>query len=264
MPEIPRIDHEPKRPTEINPAVVEVLTAFNDEFIIPKIGDGQDVKVGGSLSDGDFYLRCDFSDFDEKLKVVTPEKLEELFVTAGKLEKKIPNLDENTRRMLNICWRTARIAKSMLGDIGSETKRNNSFSEYKSKTKEGKKVCVKPLSKCRGQAVCAEYSLMAQHILEKLGIEASVVVGAFAENPNDRLAGRHTFLVLEDSNYVFDPTHTAQQNGGWPPKVFVPETPLTVDSLRNMSADDTKPFGKKIKCTDLLTKDDRIYGTGAT
>ena len=264
MGEIPGINQEHRKPVEINPAKEEVLTAFNDEFLIPKITDGQDVKVGGGLSDGDFYIRCNFSDFDDKLKVVTPEKLEELFVGDGKLEQSLPDFDEDTRRLLNICWRTARISKSMLSDVGSETKRNDSFSEYKTKTANGKKVCVKPLSKCRGQAVCAEYSLMAQHILDKLGIQASVVVGAFAENPDDQLAGRPTYLVLESGKYVFDPTHSAQQEGGWPPKVFTPETPLTVESLRNMGTDDTKPFGKKIKCTDLLTKENKIYGTGAT
>ena len=165
--------------------------------------------------------------------------------------------------MLNTCWRTARVAKSMLGDVGSEFQRNQSFSDYPSKTADGKKVCVKPLSKSRGQAVCSEYALMSQHILEKLGIQASVVVGAFSEDPKDQLAGRHTFLVLEGGKYVFDPTHSAQQKDGWPPKVFTPETPLTVDSLRDMETDDSKPFGRKITCKDLLTKEERIYGSGA-
>lgn len=263
MGEIPGYNPEQEKTIEINPAIAEALTAYNDEFIIPKITDGQDVKVGGGLSDGDYYLRCDFSAFDEKLKAITPEKLEELFVAAGKLEQQSPDLDEDTRRMLNTCWRTARVAKSMLGDVGSEFQRNQSFSDYPSKTVDGKKVCVKPLSKSRGQAVCSEYALMSQHILEKLGIQASVVVGAFSEDPKDQLAGRHTFLVLEGGKYVFDPTHSAQQKDGWPPKVFTPETPLTVDSLRDMETDDSKPFGQKITCKDLLTKEERIYGSGA-
>jgi len=263
MGEIPRYNPDQEKTVEINPAITEVLTAYNDEFIIPKITDGQDVKVGSGLADGDYYIRCDFSDFEEKLKAITPEKLEELFVAAGKLGQQSPDLDEDTRRMLNTCWRTARVAKSMLGDVGSEFQRNQSFSDYPSKTADGKKVCVKPLSKSRGQAVCSEYALMSQHILEKLGIQASVVVGAFSEDPKDQLAGRHTFLVLEGGKYVFDPTHSAQQKDGWPPKVFTPETPLTVDSLRDMETDDSKPFGRKITCKDLLTKEERIYGSGA-
>ena len=83
MSEIPGFNPDDVKPKELNPAKTEVLTAFNDEFIIPKITDGQDVKVGWGLSDGDYYLRCDFSEFDDKLKVVTPEKLEELFVADG-------------------------------------------------------------------------------------------------------------------------------------------------------------------------------------
>jgi hypothetical protein len=104
---------------------------------------------------------------------------------------------------------------------------------------------------------------MSQHILEKLGIQASVVVGAFSEDPKDQFAGRHTFLVLEGGKYVFDPTHSAQQKNSWPPKVFTPEAPLTIDSLRDMETDDSKPFGRKITCKDLLTKEERIYGSGA-
>lgn len=263
MREMPGYNLEQEKTIELRPVTKEALTAYDEEFFIPHIEDGQDVLVGRGLADGDFYLRCDFSAFAEKLKSVTPEKLEELFVAAGKLEQQAPDLDENTRRLLNTCWRVARVSRNMLGEVGSEFKRNNSFSEYQAKTVNGKKACVKPLSESPGLAVCSEYALMAHHILEKLGIQSSIVVGAFSEDPKDELAGRHTFLVLEGGTYVFDPTHTAQQKDGWPPKVFTPEVPLTVDSLRDMETDDSKPFGRKITCKDLLTKEERIYGSGA-
>lgn len=263
MGEIPGNNPEQEKTIELNPVESEALTAYDEEFFIPHVEDGQDVLVGRSFAYGYLYLRCDFSAFAEKLKGITPEKLEELFTAAGKLEQQAPDLDENTRRLLNACWRTARITRNMLGETGSEFKRNQSFSEYLSKTVDGKKVCVKPLSRSQGFAVCSEYALMAQHILEKLGIQASVVVGAFSWDPKDKLASRHTFLVLEDGKYVFDPTHTAQQKDVWPPKVFISETPLTVDSLRDMETDDSKPFGRKIICKDLLTREERIYGSGA-
>jgi hypothetical protein len=69
---------------------------------------------------------------------------------------------------------------------------------------------------------------------------------------------------LENGQYVFDPTHTAQQEQSWPPKVFSPETPLTIESLKNMSTDDSQPFGRKIICNDLLTQEKKVYGSGAT
>jgi len=263
MGEIPVCNPDQEKTIELHPVTKEALTAYDEEFFIPHVEDDQDVLVGRGLSDGDFYLRCDFSAFAEKLKGITPEKLEELFVAAGKLEQQSPDLDEDTRRMLNTCWRTARVAKSMLGDVGSESQRNQSFSDYPSKTADGKKVCVKPLSECRGEAVCSEYSLMAHHVLEKLGIQSSIVVGAFSDDPKDHLAGRHTFLVLENGRYVFDPTHTAQQEQSWPPKVLSPETPLTIESLKNMSTDDSQPFGRKITCIDLITKEEKVYGSGA-
>lgn len=263
MLEVPEYNPEQERIVELNPTKMETLTAYNEEFFIPRVEEGQDVLVGRGLADGDFYIRCDFSAFAEKLKEITPEKLEELFSAGGKLEKQTPDLDENTRRLLNSCWRTARITRNLLGDVGSEFQRNQSFSDYSTKTVDDKKVCVKPLSKSRGQAVCSEYVLMAHHVLEKLGIQSSIVIGAFSEDPKDPLADKHTFLVLENGRYVFDPTHTAQQKDSWPPKVFVPETLLTVDSLRDTETDDSKPFGRKIKCKDLLTKEERLYGSGA-
>ncbi len=263
MPEVPGYNPEREKTIKLNPVEKEALTAYDEEFFIPHVADGQDILVGRGLADGDFYIRCDFSAFAEKLKAVTPEKLEELFAAAGKLEQQAPDLDEDTRRLLNSCWRTARVTRNMLGEVGSEFQRNQSFSEYSTKTVDGKKVCVKPLSKSQGLAVCSEYALMTHHVLEKLGIQSSIVIGAFSEDPKDELAGRHTFLVLEGGKYVFDPTHTAQQKDGWPPKVFVPETPLIVDSLRDMETDDSRPFGRKITCKDLLTKEEKIYGSGA-
>ncbi|MFA4880381.1 MAG: hypothetical protein WC650_02050 [Candidatus Doudnabacteria bacterium] len=263
MPEVPGYNPEKEKTVELNPTEMEPLTAYNEEFFISHVEEGQDVLVGQGLADGDFYIRCDFSAFAEKLKVVTPEKLAELFAAAGKLEQQAPNLDEDTRKLLNSCWRTTRITRNLLGDVGSEFQRNQSFHEYSTRTVDGKKVCIKPISKSQGQAVCAEYALMAHHVLEKLGIQSSIIVGAFSENPNDPLADRHTFLVLENGKYVFDPTHSALQKDSWPPKVFTPETPLTVESLRDMETDDNKPFGRKIICTDLLTKKERIYGSGA-
>ncbi len=247
----------------INRAEMEPLTAYDEEFLIPHVDEGEDVLIGRSLTDGDFYLRCDFSAFAEKLKVVTPEKLEELFEAVGKLKQQAPDLDEDKRRLLNLCWRTARIVRNVLGDPGSEFKRNQSFSDYVAQTADGKKVCVKPLSETKGLAVCGEYSLLAQYVLEKLEIQSSIVVGAFTDDIEDQLADRHTFLVLEDGNYVFDPTHSLTQKDSWPPKVFTPETPLTTDNLRDMGTDNTKPFGRKVICTDMLTKEKKIYGTGA-
>lgn len=245
----------------IHPNTVESkpLTAYDEEFIIEEVKEGDDVLVGKGLVDGNYYLRCDFSSFEEKLKVVTIEKLEEFFIQAKKFEEQAPNLDENTRRLLHSCWRVARITKNMLGDLGSEFARNNSFNRFKV---EGERFCIKPLSQCKGEAVCSEYTLMAHHILKKLGIESSIVVGAFSADPNDQLADRHTFLVLEDGKLVFDPTHTATEKDCWPPKVFVPEKPLTLENLQDMSVEG-ESFGHKIKCTDLLTKDIRIYGSGA-
>ncbi|MBU4315563.1 hypothetical protein KJ673_04150 [Patescibacteria group bacterium] len=261
MPEVPGKERSRDKITVIKRAEMEPLTAYDEEFLISHVGEGEDVLVG--QGGGDLYLRCDFSAFAERLEQVTPEKIEELFIGVNKLEKEAPNLDEKTRRLLHACWIVARIVKKILEAPSSDFFRNQSFDEYKTETADGKRVSVKPLSKCIGLAVCSEYSLLAHHVLEKLGVQCSVVVGAFKNDTEDLLADRHTFLVLNDGNYVFDPTNTSVQDKCWPPKIFIPETPLTAENLRDMERDDSKPFGKKIICIDVFTKKKKIYGTGA-
>ncbi|MEI6327383.1 MAG: hypothetical protein WCO78_04695 [Candidatus Roizmanbacteria bacterium] len=258
----PDISIRPDKEPKILPHLAEYrsLTAYNDEFIINNVKEGDDILVGGGLADGAYLLRSDYSSFEERLKVVTPEKLADYFGQAKNLMEQAPDLDEDTRRLLHTCWRVTRITKNMLGPLASEFARNNSFSRYKA---EGEKYCIKPLSRCMNEAVCSEYALMAHHILNKLGIKSSIIVGAFSANPNDHLSDRHTFLVLEDGKYVFDPTHTALGTDCWPPKVFLPDRPLTLENLEDMSVDGNE-FGHKMVCTDFLTKEIRKYGSGAS
>ncbi len=250
--------------TQLNMVEKEDLTVYNEEFIISHIEDGQDVKVGFGLEDGEYFIKCDFSAFSEKLKTVIPEKLENYFLSANKLEKQAPELGEDIRRLIHACWRSSKIARNMLGDISSGHKRDNEFIKYQTKNTDDKKICVKPLSKSYGNSVCSEYALMTHYILDKLGIKSSVVVGAFSEeDPKKSRAKRHTFLLLEDGKYVFDPAFSVSQEGCWPPSVLVPEVPLTIESLRDMSDDWDKPLGNKIACTDLLTTEKSWYGSGA-
>lgn len=246
----------------IHPNLVDAkpLTPYDEEFFIENIKEGDDVLVGKGFADGAYYLRCDFSSFEEKLADVTVERLEEKFNQAKKLEEQAPDLDEKTRRLINACWRVTRITKNLLGDPGSEVVRNDSFSRFKV---EGERLSIKPLSQCKGEAVCSEYSFLAHHILKKLGVESSLIVGAFSADTNNLLTNRHTFLVLEGGQLVYDPTHSATEKDCWPPKVFTSEKPLTVENLEDMSTDEKGSFGHKIKCTDLLTKEVRIYGSGA-
>lgn len=260
-----RLDLERTVP-ELNLAPAEPLTPYDEEFYIPHVADGQDVRVGTAFTvTGEiFYLHCDFVAFASKLKDVTPQKLDEMFVADGKLESQFPDLDEDARRLLYTCWRTARIVRNLLGDVTSDDARYMSFDAYKQESNTGIKECIKPLSECRGTAVCSEYALLAHAVLRKLGLASAVVVGAYESSADGVLTGRHTYLVLQDGAVMFDPTHTAQQPDSWPPKVFIPSEPLTVQTLRNMSTGDDEPFGHKIQCTDIVTKQVAQYGSGAS
>lgn len=250
-----------KKEIVLHPVEEKPLTPYNEEFLIDQVNEGEDVLIGWGGGVGKFYLRCDFSSFAEILKVVTPENLDKFFDQVNKLTDQAPDLDEETRKLLHTCWRATRITKNMLGPVGSEFARNDSFSKFKV---EGENFSVKPLSQCKGEAVCSEYALMAQHVLGKLGIKSSVVVGAFSDNPENPLADRHTFVVLDDGKMVFDPTHSASGKECWPPQVFIPEKPLTLEKLQNMSTDEKEEFGHKMRCTNLLTKEVKVYGSGAS
>lgn len=247
--------------TSINLAKSESLTPYNEEFIIPHVSDGESILIGRNFYDGNLYLKADFSSFSEKLIHYTPEKLEKYYQKSkGLMEKVAPNTDENTKRLLHACWRATRIARNLLGNVSSEHLRNSSFDEYKT-TIDSKKACIKPLSQCQGESVCSEYSLLTHHVLEKLGIPSSIVIGAFSENLNipESLADRHTFLVLENGKYVFDPTHTANQEDSWPPIVLSPERPFTVESLKRLPSENNHHY----VCNDILTGKKLIYGSGA-
>ncbi len=253
---------EPK-PVELNLAPAEPLTPYDEEFIIPSVADGQDVRVGSSLTGEKYYLHCDFNAFADKLKDITTAKLTEMFVADGKLESQFPDLDEASRQQIYVCWRAARIVRNLLGDVASEQARNMSFDNFRQVSSAGQKECIKPLSKCVGESACSEYALMAHEVLRRLGVESSIVVGAYDGSAEGDIAGRHTYLVLQDGAIVFDPTHTAQQNDSWPPKVFTASEPLTLQTLRNMSTSDDEPFGHKVACQDIVTKQVVRYGSGA-
>ena len=258
----PVVDQETKT-ISLNLATVDSLTPYEQEYFIPEIKEGEDIHVGQDWVLGKLYLKADFSNFEEKLSYVNAQELESQFEKVGKLEKELPHLDEDTRRFIHTCWRAARITRHLLGEPSSETLRNNSFEKYHAKDENGVKICVKPLSETVNQAVCAEYCLLSHYILKKLGIESSIVVGAFSEESENPTFFMHTYLVLNKGEYVFDPTHTASQKGSWPPKIFRTEFFLTADSLKNMETDPEKPFGKKAFCTNILTKEKKVYGSGA-
>jgi len=268
MGEIPGINPDAKKPKELRPAQAEMLTPFGDEFFIKNVEDGQDVKIGTGGSSGirDMFVRCDFSSFKKTLDLVSTKKFDELFNAVGELKKDAPELDDATRKLLHACWRVARMTRNLLGEVaeGKNMARQKSFVEHATTTTDGKNVSIRPLSESKGTSMCAEYALMSQQVLKRAGIESAVVVGTFSEDPEDPVTEAHTYLVVDNGKYVFDPTHSALQTNSWPPKVFLAETPLTLETLRNMEPDPEKSFGKKINCTDLLSNEIRMYGTGAT
>lgn len=236
----------------------ESLTPYQQEYFISDVKNGEDIHIGWN-----YYIRADFSNFDEKLEYVNSEALERLFEEVGELKKEAPNLDKETRRLLHACWRTTRITRHFLGDVSSARMRNKSFDKYEGINNKEVKMCIKPLSECLNEAVCSEYCLLSHYILKKLGIKSSIVIGAFSEENKEPPASMHTYLVLENGEYVFDPTYTASQEESWPPKVFITEFPFTANSLKDMETDPKKPFGKKAFCTDLLTNERKVYGSGA-
>jgi hypothetical protein len=249
------------KPT-VRPAQMHHLTAYDSEFFIRKINDGEDVLVGEGFTQGRFWIRCDWKSFESDLAKVTPQRLDELFKETNGMQEQAPGQDDGTRVIMHACWRSTQKAQQILGAVGSENKRNDSFDSFSNNAKP-KADCVKPLSKCKDEAVCSEYALLVHHILEKAGVPSSVVIGATLSDPKKELGDRHTFLVLDEGRLVYDPTYSASQAKCWPPKLFKAEAPLTTESLTDMSTSGDGAFGKKIKCTDLMTNEVRYYGSGA-
>lgn len=259
---------EPRRreSVEIRRAEMEPLTAYDDEFFIEAVEEGQDVPIGASLAKGQFFLRCDFENItDPRFQSLTPQKMHQSFEKHGKLEEQFPEMDEKTRLLVFACWKASQLAHRLLGNLASETERNNSLHRYATQTPEGKNVCVKPLSEAKNEAVCSEFSLVTQEILSRLGVEAAVVVGAFASNVDAPLLDRHTYVALKKGELVYDPSHSIPRENQWPPVVLKPEKPVTVENLRDMGTDPELPtFGHRMVSTDIVTGGQRVYGSGAT
>lgn len=246
--------------TESHLAKHNRLDPYADEFFIPHVVDGEDVVAGWGMA-----IRCDFSAFAEIIQTLLPSNIElgKSFESAGKLEKLAPDLSEDMRRFMHVCWTAAKIAKKLMGNRAlSDTKRKVRLGKSKLTAKIGQQTLnITPLSECVNDAVCIEYALMTHHILEKFGIQSSVIEGAVEQYGSDsQTAYPHTFLTLDGGKYVFDPSHAVQEGSGDSPRILVPEVNFTIDTLRDL---DTSSRGKKYKCTDLVRKTTRRYGSRA-
>lgn len=237
-----------------NPVKADQLDLFGEEFFITEIQEGDDVHIGGGLAQGDFWLRCDWSEFAQELTKITPERLEELYQDSGDWKDELTGVDEETKRLIFATYKTAQTIQRLLGNPATETKRSDSFNAFSNGVK--KAACIKPLSRCRGEAMCTEYSLLAQHVLSsRLQVPTAVVVGQM-DIPGFA-PGNHTFNVVKEGNLVYDPTMTMAQPTLWPPRLFQMERPLTARTLSNKTQSDLNI----IKGTDILTKQTVFYGS---
>lgn len=178
----------------VNPVNAEQLTPYNEEFLIDIIGDGEDIHLGYGFGVGNYWIRCDFSNFDALLAGVTNERLTTFYDRVNNLKDVVPNFDERTRELVHTCWRSAQKAQQILGTPDQENVRLDSFERYSNHQKPVDD-CIKPLSKTIGQAACAEFAFLSKYILERLGVKSKVVVGAFRREGKE-LAVRHTYLVI--------------------------------------------------------------------
>ncbi len=237
----------------LRPAQHERLDPYGDEYFFPEIKDGEDFV----MSAGSALLECDFSAFDDKLKTVTPEKLEEMFQHVGELEKELPELDLETRRLVHACWRGARIARKMLGEVYTDSfNRKKRYLENKVVV-DGRAVSKRKLSGTVGEAMCAEFAALSHDILRRVGVDSSVYGAAVSSHP-DSENNAHAFVSLQGGKRIFDPTVSNTREHSWPPAILDAEEALTVEKLRWREGED----GKMIECTDIVTGDKRLYGSG--
>lgn len=249
--------HPEEEVIQLNLAQAERLDTDGAEFYYPAIEASQDVSIGvGAFLGEEFFIHCDFEAFEEKLHSVNPEMLEAKFREVGELFEQLPHLDREERQFVHACWRAARIARNLLGEVfTSESARVQAYVAAVKKGSLGRPVGVRKLSDTRGQAMCAEISVLTHHVLSKVGLSSAVVIGAVSDHP-EATNGAHAYLVMNNGKRVFDPTVSNQRKDSWPPAILDAERPLTVESLQY------EEDGKLIDCTDIITGQKRSYGTG--
>jgi len=249
--------HPDETVVQLNLAHAERLDTGGAEFYYPAIEAGQDVSIGiGAFLGDEFFIHCDFEEFEEKLRSVNPEMLEKKFQEVGELLEQLPHLDREERRFIHACWRAARIARNLLGEVfNSERERVQAYVAAVQKSSLGRPVGVRKLSDTRGKAMCAEISVLTHHVLGKAGLSSAVVIGAVSDHQEDT-NGAHAYLVMNDGKRVFDPTVSNQRKDSWPPAILDAEKPMTVENLRY------EEDGNLIDCTDIITGQKRRCGTG--
>lgn len=217
------------------------------------VDDMVDVKRGGSLAHT-FWIRTDFSTIAEQLDGINPEASEksiEYFRDSFQRMKGADGkeLSENLQRTLCICWRASVHARRILGKPnGNDLSRNNFYLIKKAGNREH---LVRILSQCEGEAACLEYSLLAKHILDRIGVKSVIMTEGdmYVDEPSYE---QHAYLVLEGGSLIFDPVNSSISEECWPVAVYRPKEMMTPDLLRD--SDDL------IEATHILTGQKAHYG----
>jgi len=264
---------QPTSEVKLHPAKAEHFRTLNEdtfflqpdirELFIENVDDGDDIQIGrNELFNNDIYLRCDYSGFDQKLSELKVSKaaLNKNFLKYDTFLDQAPGQNEGMRKILFACWVAARMAQGIMGSPNDRM--NDRTAHFMDNSIHIGNNLLTPLSQLKGKAACSEFACLAHYILRKFGIHSNVIVGAYSVDEDDKSVA-HAYLVLEDGKIVYDPTHTSNQEKCWPLKAYSAEKPLTLENLKALPVkriDEYETRGGKIRCTGLITKEERYYG----
>ena len=231
------------------------LSGIANGCILDSLKEGDCIPISSYWK---IFIKCDFQNFNINSKFNKAN----LHDTIEQYEEAIAPIMETfpqnmqTKEVKEVFVAVAEATEECLFLLGKPTQdssaRANSFNSY------GKELGakIKPLSDCKNNSLCAEYSILFKHLLDKLGVQSTFWMGSVGENQNP-----HAFLSCLGGKIIIDPLGSIEQldqDSGSLPLILLPSKPFTIRTLNENSS-------HSIACRDLFgsfyqTPRDQIYG----
>jgi len=181
-----------------------------------KIKDGDEIHVGGSIfsDDLDVFLEVDTSWMSDKIKTFTRERIDEVYDSTNReiftdwLEKHGIKIDP---KLFNDLLHVQMKMKALLA-VNDEPVANKRKDHYLSNRRA-------KLSDFIGQSECGEQAVVGKLLLDRIGVESSLMNGVHVDNKNDYPID-HSFLILDDpqgeGSLIFDIARPKASIDGFP------------------------------------------------
>ncbi|HMP67682.1 MAG TPA: hypothetical protein PKA60_02960 [Candidatus Paceibacterota bacterium] len=221
-----------------------------------KLYSGQELPVGGSVFSEtlDTRLLLDFENFDDELGGFTEENINDFFENnRGKYEEYLASFDTDFDPYLHFaCFQVQQKVAKLLQI--NEIKKTNIIERMRMYNERTPK-----LSEMIGKTMCTERAILAQYILQKIGIESVYVGGVSTFSADGEGMEDHSFLIIKgkatpEQSFVFDVARPHDDSGV--PSIYKTAENFDYDLLKD------KESNFLVEANEILTDQKVYFGVG--